>query len=160
MTTTEPTPAKRATEVDPSKTAKFLANLQRTVAKRDPDDAPAEPAPKPQPAPVAKPAAPVVQEIIEATPEPAKPKRTAPARNKKPARQQRDEDRVSMEINLDPGTGKRVVYVRVDKTLADRLQLIAFQNKIAGGDGPTTINDIGIEALLDWIDRYEGRAAA
>ena len=65
------------------------------------------------------------------------------------------QDRVSMEINLDPGTGTRVVYIRVDKTLGDRLQLIAFQNKISGDDGPTTINDIGIEALESWLTSRE-----
>ena len=129
---------RRATEVDPDKTARFLANLQRTVAARDPDDPP--PAP-PKPAPKAKPA-----------PEPAK---RRPA-----ARRPSEEDRVSVEMTLDPGTGKRVVYVRVDKTLADRLQLIAFQNKMTAADGPQTINDIGIEALLDWIDRHDRRQAA
>lgn len=192
-----PTEPKRATEVDPGKTAKFLANLQRTVAKRDPDDPPAarpaaarpavvpssfssdtepkpepkaeaKPEPKPQartePKPEAKPRVAVTEDEADFEEEPQRtPVKVRKPARRKPVRRQAgrdDEDRVSMEINLDPGTGKRVVYVRVDKTLADRLQLIAFQNKIAGGDGPTTINEIGIEALLDWIDRYEGRAAA
>ena len=136
---------RRATEVDPDKTARFLANLQRTVAARDPDDPPApKPAPKPKPAPE-----PVADE----------PPQRRPAQ-RRPAGRPSEEDRVSVEMTLDPGTGKRVVYVRVDKTLADRLQLIAFQNKMTAADGPQTINDIGIEALLDWIDRHERRRAA
>ncbi len=133
---------------DASKTAKFLANLKRNAAAgpaavtvppaRDPDDEPAAlPPPPPPPAPKA------------VAPKPAK---------SKPRKA--DDDEVSMSIKLDPGTGKRVVYVRVDKTLADRLQLIAFQNKIANTDGPRTINDIGIEALHEWLANREGRAAA
>ena len=35
-----PTPSRLKADVDPSKTAKFLANLQRTVGRRDLDDAP------------------------------------------------------------------------------------------------------------------------
>jgi hypothetical protein len=144
MSTTTPD-GKRAVDVDPTKTARFLANLQRTVAKRDPDD----------------PTTPTTTTTASAPDTPAEPvqkPRAKPA--KRPNPRPVNDERVSMELRLDPGTGKRVVYVRVDKTLADRLQLIAFQNKMTGGDGPTTINDIGIEALLDWIDRYESRQAA
>ncbi len=134
-------PRKHKTQMDQSppppadqKAAKFLANLKRATPNqlaRDPDDAPSA---STQATPVAK----------------------APVRRKTRSA----DDEVSMQIKLDPGTGKRVVYVRVDKTLADRLQLIAMQNKIAGGDGPKTVNDIGIEALCDWLENREIRRAA
>lgn len=144
------TATKPVDDIDAGKTAKFLANLQRSMNKRDPDDPPALPilaeipvqafTPTPTPAPTPAPAP---------TLAPASTSRQA---KKKPAARPREEDdHVSMSVRLDPGTGKRVVYVRVDKTLADRLQLIAFQNKITASDGPTTINDIGIEALYDWL---------
>ncbi|MEM7808193.1 MAG: hypothetical protein AAF561_08800 [Planctomycetota bacterium] len=116
------------------KAAKFLANLKRSTPGR------------------------LVREIPEETPAPTPTSPPAPAKPKRP--KQKGGDEVSMSIKLDPGTGKRVVYVRVDKTLADRLQLIAMQNKIAGGDGPKTINDIGIEALHEWLDSREHRQAA
>ena len=128
-------------EVDAAKTAKFLANLQRTVgsARRDPDDAPAVPAP-------------IVQREIPVT-------RSAPtAARSDRGSVKRKGDRVNVEVTLDPGTASRVVYIRVDKTLADRLALIAFQNKISGGEGPATVNDIGISALNRWLDEYEQAA--
>lgn len=129
-------------EVDAAKTAKFLANLQRTVgsARRDPDDAPAA---TPTPAPA-------VQREIPVT------RSAAPRIDRTPAK--RKGDRVNVEVTLDPGTASRVVYIRVDKTLADRLALIAFQNKISGGEGPATVNDIGITALNRWLDEYEQAA--
>ena len=128
-------------DVDANKTAKFLANLQRTVGgRRDPDDAPA-PHAKPQ-------AAAVVEREIPA------PKPLAASQKSL----KRKENRVAVEVTLDPGTASRVVYIRVDKTLADRLALIAFQNKISGGEGPSTVNDIGINALNRWLDEYEQAA--
>jgi hypothetical protein len=152
-------------KVDAAKTAKFLANLQRTVHRRDPDDAPA-------PTVVAVPAAvvasapnpvPVMRAVEEAqTPAAAvEPVAKAPvaSRRRATARAGGQPDKVQMEVTLDPGTASRVVYIRVDKTLADRLAVIAFQNKINGGaSGPATINDIGVAALHRWIDEYE-RAA-
>ena len=149
MSTTTTADKPRNDEVDPAKTAAFLANLKRSITKPDPDDQPA-----PKPAPAAKPAEPVMAEVEpEPTPEPEiKPipaKKPAKRAAKKPAD---DGGGVSMNITLNPGTATKVVYIRVDKTLADRLQLIAFQNKISGTDGPSSINDIGIEALRDWLD--------
>lgn len=138
-------------EVDAAKTAKFLANLQRTVgsARRDPDDAPAA-APVAVAAPVAaKPA--VVEREIPVT-------RTGGASRIERSSMKRKGDKVNVEVTLDPGTASRVVYIRVDKTLADRLALIAFQNKISGGEGPATVNDIGINALNRWLDEYEQAA--
>lgn len=175
------TQSRREADVDPSKTAKFLANLQRTVGRRDPDDTPVAP-PTPSIAsatpPVApsdvssaptmtKPATPVFVDVSE----PARPTLssaeavTAPTpagqggRNPRPRRRtEQKSDRMSLEVTLDPGTASRVVYIRVDKTLADRLALIAFQNKINGGEGPATINDIGVAALHRWLDEYEQAA--
>jgi hypothetical protein len=142
-------------EVDAAKTAKFLANLQRTVgsARRDPDDAPAA-APVAAPvavAPAPKPAAVVEREIPVTRTGGASRLERLPAKRK-------GGDRVAVEVTLDPGTASRVVYIRVDKTLADRLALIAFQNKISGGEGPATVNDIGISALNRWLDEYEQAA--
>lgn len=136
-------------EVDAAKTAKFLANLQRTVgsARRDPDDAPAAVA---APVAAAPAPAPAVQREIPVT------RSVAPRIDRSPAK--RKGDRVAVEVTLDPGTASRVVYIRVDKTLADRLALIAFQNKISGGEGPATVNDIGINALNRWLDEYEQAA--
>jgi hypothetical protein len=121
-------------DVNTDRAAALLANIQRTVG----------------------------------TPKPAEPEQPASAK-KKPARRasapkptsvdEAGEENVSMQISLNPGKGQRVVYIRVDKTLADRLQLIAFQNKIAGGDGPTTVNEIGIEALTAWLNGHTRQAA-
>lgn len=141
-------------EVDAAKTAKFLANLQRTVgsARRDPDDAPAiAPAPVAVAAPAAPKPAPVVEREIPVT-------RNGGVRAERSPAKRKGGDRVAVEVTLDPGTASRVVYIRVDKTLADRLALIAFQNKISGGEGPATVNDIGIAALNQWLDGYEQAA--
>ena len=127
--------------IDANKTAKFLANLQRTVGgRRDPDDVAVAPvAAKSQAAPVVEREIPVTRSVV--------------ARSDRPTK--RKTDRINVEVTLDPGTASRVVYIRVDKTLADRLALIAFQNKISGTDGPSTVNDIGISALNRWLDEYE-----
>ncbi|MEM6314867.1 MAG: hypothetical protein AAF743_12315 [Planctomycetota bacterium] len=140
-------------ETEPSKhkTAAFLANLQRTVGTKS--AAVEEP----------KPAAPRIAAVEEEPDAPA----PVPTSARKPVKKSTtkttpaaDNESVSMEIALNPGKGQRVVYIRVDKTLADRLALIAFQNKIQGGEtGPTTVNEIGIEALTAWLDRQERRAA-
>ena len=142
--------------VDPVKTAKFLANLQRTVGRRDPDDQPA-PAAR---AVVANPihievAEPVMQEAKVEAPTPP----STPAPKRKARSDSKPDHKMQVEVTLDPGTASRVVYIRVDKTLADRLAVIAFQNKInGGGAGPATINDIGISALNRWLDEYEQAA--
>lgn len=168
-----PAQSRHDADVDSVKTAKFLANLQRTVGRRDPDDAPIATntavAPVPQPA-VSKPAPalPVHAEVsqpasssAEPTMMPSSPSPAGQggARVAKPRRRSENKsDRMSLEVTLDPGTASRVVYIRVDKTLADRLALIAFQNKITGGEGPATINDIGVAALNRWLDEYEQAA--
>ncbi len=175
------TPSRHEADVDPSKTAKFLANLQRTVGRRDPDDAPisfnpavattsqpsiAKPAPTlpvhaevPEPVrsqPTSSSAEPTMTPIPQAVSNPAG---QGGSRSAKPRRRSENKaDKMQLEVTLDPGTASRVVYIRVDKTLADRLALIAFQNKINGGDGPATINDIGISALNRWLDDYEQAA--
>ena len=146
MSTTTTADKPRNDEVDPAKTAAFLANLKRSITKPDPDD---QPTPAPKPAPAAKPAEPPVMVEVEPEIKPIPAKKPAKRAAKRPAD---DGGGVSMNITLNPGTATKVVYIRVDKTLADRLQLIAFQNKISGTDGPSSINDIGIEALRDWLD--------
>ncbi|MEM8493779.1 MAG: hypothetical protein AAF663_00145 [Planctomycetota bacterium] len=133
------------TEPSQKKTAAFLANLQRTVGTK--------PEAKPETAPRIVEAEDAVAEVPAAARKPVRKSTPKPAKAD-------DAESVSMEINLNPGKGQRVVYIRVDKTLADRLALIAFQNKIQGGEtGPTTVNEIGIEALTAWLDRQERRAA-
>ena len=139
-------------DVNPDRAAALLANIQRTVGTPAPTAAAEKPAPDAPQKGAEKPAK---------TPKPTKPAaRRESAQPREPAAaDSAGGEEVSMKISLSPGKGQRVVYVRVDKTLADRLQLIAFQNKIAGTGGPTTVNEIGIEALTDWLDRH-ARAAA
>ena len=168
-----------ADNIDAGKTAKFLANLQRTVGRRDPDDTPIGSSTS---APIATAAAPITKppslpvraEISDMMPiQPSIPSITSPAepttssipistrsQTAKSRRRISDAkgDRMQVEVTLDPGTASRVVYVRVDKTLADRLALIAFQNKINGAAGLATINDIGVAALNAWLDEYEQAA--
>ena len=165
-TTPQPREDAGASNIDPSKTAKFLANLQRTVGRpRDPDDV--APAPSASPSPVqpvsraviaetpAAPAPAATKHVNEATAEPSAPRASSSAKSSRKANKS---DKLQVEVTLDPGTASRVVYIRVDKTLADRLALIAFQNKINGGEGPATINDIGVNALNKWLDEYEQAA--
>ena len=135
------TPPETADAVDPAKTAKFLANLKRTIQKPDPDDGAPAQQPAPEPVMAEVPTPPTPPKPAKRRGKPAKPPAAAPA-----------DEGVSVNIKLDPGTATKVVYIRVDKTLADRLQLIAFQNKISNSGGPSSINDIGIEALTTWLD--------
>ena len=158
MNSANATPS-REDAIDPNKTAKFLANLQRTVGRREPEAAVVQPSSEAEPAESAAHAAPIAS-VVRSTsggsnaPALAESARAAP----KSVRKVKANDRMSVDITLDPGTASRVVYVRVDKTLADRLALIAFQNKINGNEGPSTINDIGIAALNKWLDEYEAAA--
>jgi hypothetical protein len=61
--------------------------------------------------------------------------------------------REKVEFEIETGRGTKSVTFRVPKELAGRLKLMAIQRQLSDAQGPRTINDIGLTALVEWIER-------
>ncbi len=61
--------------------------------------------------------------------------------------------REKIEFEIETGRGTKSVTFRVPKELAGRLKLIAVQRQLSDSEGPRTINEIGMTALLEWVER-------
>jgi hypothetical protein len=61
--------------------------------------------------------------------------------------------RERFEFEIETGRGTKSVTFRVPKELAGKLKLMAVQRQLSGEEGPRTINEIGMAALTDWIER-------
>jgi len=140
----EPTAATNTTD-------KLLASLRRGAEM--PSEAlrklgVAEPTPAAAvPATTQTPAEPVV-EVADA----AKPQAAAAKPARRPATQPAS---VQRKVDFDVSTGRGVKHLtfRVPKDLAADLALTALRNKLAENGEPTTINDLGLKALRDLLDR-------
>jgi hypothetical protein len=61
--------------------------------------------------------------------------------------------REKVEFEIETGRGTKSVTFRVPKEMAGRIKLMAVQRQLSGQEGPRTINEIGMAALSEWIDR-------
>lgn len=61
--------------------------------------------------------------------------------------------REKVEFEIETGRGTKSVTFRVPKELAGRLKLMAVQRQLSDAQGPRTINEIGLTALVEWIER-------
>ena len=70
------------------------------------------------------------------------------------------ENHVAADISVDPGKATCTLSVRVPRKLRAELNLMAMQARYGGAVGPSTVNDLVLEAIETFIaDRRQVRAA-
>jgi hypothetical protein len=126
------------------------------LAKRMLEDL-VDPSPRTDPKPAARPA-PVVR-AVESQPQAVTESRPGEPTEARDLRESRDTPRresrrktpasVARKIDIDVATGQgtRHLTLRVPKDLAGDLSMLAMKNKLEENGEPTTINELGIQAL-------------